>query len=130
MKVLIVDNHDQVRSELEQALMSEFGDDVSILVARDGKEGLDLYEQHPDVAVMLLDVMMPGQSGPDLLQKIRKAEEHSARHTRVFMISNAGEPYARKCKDLGIEGWLMKPLNASMVSGFLGDFARKNDLSN
>lgn len=69
MKILIVDDEPLVRRSLERAFLKN-GDRV--LTAEDGKTGLELWRQsNPDL--VLLDVLMPVMSGPQVLEEFRGA---------------------------------------------------------
>lgn len=70
--ILLVDDDDDVRSCVAEGL-EEFGHDVT--VAGDGKTGLALFaERRPDVVI--LDFLMPGMSGADIAERIRKTVPH------------------------------------------------------
>lgn len=66
-KILYVDDEDANRVVFAIALEDEF--DVS--VAKNGQEALDYLEQH-EVAIVVSDQRMPGMSGNELLQQIKK----------------------------------------------------------
>lgn len=68
--ILVVDDEAIVRQMLEVVLRrSGFG----VLLAADGPEALALYERHrPRIAVVLLDVRMPGLDGPQTLAALRQ----------------------------------------------------------
>ena len=63
VKVLIVDDEPNIRFLMEQALEELEEDyDVSLLMAEDGRQALDIiHQQRPDL--IFLDVMMPRMSG-------------------------------------------------------------------
>lgn len=71
MKILIVDDSRFLRTANERALVRA---GHNVMSASDGQEGLRLAIEHtPDFIV--LDMMLPKMSGPDVLQALRK---HSA----------------------------------------------------
>ena len=72
-KVLVIDDDPDLR-EMLRLLLSQAG--LNVVLAADGLEGLRLaQEQHPDV--ILLDVMMPGMDGHQVLRHIKKLPELS-----------------------------------------------------
>ena len=61
-KILIVDDEPHIRALLEQTLEDFEDEDVEILIAKDGQEGLEVIkEEQPDL--VFLDVMMPKMNG-------------------------------------------------------------------
>jgi class 3 adenylate cyclase len=79
--------------------------------AVDGQAALDaLHAESSDVAVVLLDVMMPGMDGYEVLATIKGDE--ALRHLPVIMISGIDELDAvAKCIELGAADFLSKPFN-------------------
>lgn len=105
-KVLIADNEANLLISLEY-LMQRQGFDVSL--ARDGNEALTMIrQQRPDLVV--LDVMMPGQSGFEICQQVRA--DPSLRHIRIVMLSaKARETDIAKGKALGADAYIVKPFS-------------------
>ena len=66
--VLVVDDQSANRIALE-ALLDDF--DIELLQAASGREALDLLAQH-DVAVVLLDVQMPGMDGYEVAREMQE----------------------------------------------------------
>ncbi len=70
--VLVVDDEHMVRIMVQLGL-ERSGFDVWI--ARNGQEAIDLYRQHAEeIAVVLLDVRMPGLDGPQTLDALREMD--------------------------------------------------------
>lgn len=67
--ILVVEDDPDVQRLLQDVLRA-FG--YRVIVARDGEEGLDLFEQHASsVALVLADLMMPKMEGRELFERIR-----------------------------------------------------------
>ncbi|MEW6501039.1 MAG: response regulator, partial [Thermodesulfobacteriota bacterium] len=47
-----------------------FEKEYDILLAEDAEKGIDLFEFHPDIAVVLADQCMPGMSGVELMSRV------------------------------------------------------------
>lgn len=105
MKALIVDDEPLVRRSLERVLKAS---GFEVILASDGIEGLRLWlEASPQV--VLLDVLMPGLSGPQVLEKV--PAEVKAR-TRIMMMSAfSGEFNQVKAIELGAHLFLAKPFD-------------------
>lgn len=67
-KILLVEDELGV-SRVTERILTNAG--YEVVVARSGMEGLSRFEKHPDVDLILSDVVMPGMSGGDLLEAIR-----------------------------------------------------------
>ncbi len=72
MRILIVDDEEVLQDVLTSLLRREGYETVS---ARSGEEGLDLLRQG-DIDLVLLDLMLPGMSGQEVLRQIRKEDPH------------------------------------------------------
>lgn len=68
-KVLIVD--DDVRNVFALTSVLE-GYGMEVLYAEDGRAGIDLLQRNPDVALVLMDIMMPGLDGYATTAAIRE----------------------------------------------------------
>ena len=84
----------------------------AVEVANDGQEAIDMWYAYP-YPLVLTDLHMPNKSGYDLVQAIRESERDNSKpsRTRVIAITaNALKGEEQKCIDLGMDGYLTKPL--------------------
>ncbi len=103
-RILLVED-DQGLSDLLSQLLQLEGYDVA--VRANGPAGL-LAAQQQEYDLMLLDVMLPGLNGFDLLQALR---EHGS-HLPVLMLTAKGDDLDRvKGLELGADDYLAKPFN-------------------
>lgn len=102
-KLLIIEDDKFLRELAVQKLFKE-GLDVS--AAMDGEQGILLAEKFtPDV--VLLDILLPGIDGFEVLKRIRANETLKA--TRVIMLSNFGQTEdLEKARVLGADKFLVK----------------------
>jgi DNA-binding response OmpR family regulator len=84
--------------------------DYEVVTAYDGAEALQKAdEERPDL--MLLDVMMPGMDGFQVLSRLRHKDE--TRYTPVVMLTAKGESKSIfKAQDLGVADYLIKPCDS------------------
>ncbi|HVA58676.1 MAG: response regulator [Gemmatimonadaceae bacterium] len=81
-----------------------------VSLAYDGREALALLEQSPDIGLVLLDVMMPYQSGLDVLAIMRA--DPRWRDVPCIMLTAAGEAeYQRRAMATGASEFLTKPFS-------------------
>ena len=71
MKILIVDDHPLILHALQEVLIS-MDRQLEVLGATDRAEALTLLARHPDCALVLLDLTLPGARGLDLLAELRR----------------------------------------------------------
>ncbi len=119
-RVLVIDDEETVRQFATQALTS-FGLDA--IVAKDGAEGLATFRVNPRaIDLVLLDLVMPGQGGEEILAGLRKIRPD----VRVLLMS--GYPEADLLRRLGPArgtlDFLAKPFTrgslAEKLRGLLG----------
>ena len=103
IRTVIVDDHAVVRSGLRLVLESE--EDIEVVAeAADARNAVfEARAHHPDV--ILLDVVMPGQSGieaiPDLLEE--------SPESKVLVLSMQDDPaYVREAFSAGASGYVLK----------------------
>ena len=102
MRILIVDDEELVRKSLERAFLQK-GHEVR--VASGGEEAIELWKSYLPEIVML-DVLMPDLSGPDVLSRINKANE-----LVVLMSAYKGKYDTSTVKSLGADEFIAKPFD-------------------
>ena len=104
--VLICDDNEVMRSLLRETLV---GRGYAIAEAQDGDESIELARKmRPDLIV--LDLMMPGQSGLDVLAILR--DEPGLAETPVVLLTAAQRAFDRVGTDVfGADRYLVKPFS-------------------
>jgi CheY-like chemotaxis protein len=69
MTILVVDDDPEVREILAETL-TEFG--YGVVQAGSGEEALPMLGARPDIGMLITDVRMPGMSGLELAEKVRR----------------------------------------------------------
>ena len=102
-RILLVDDDAEIIESLRLALEAN---GYTVLVARDGNQGLALSErENPDLVI--LDMMMPKRSGFLVLEKMRRTRETPM---RVIMITaNEGSRHKAYAEMLGVDDYIRKP---------------------
>jgi DNA-binding NarL/FixJ family response regulator len=103
IRIVLVDDHALVRTGLR--LILEKQPDMEIAgEAEDGERGLALIRQtKPDIA--LVDVHMPGVSGIEVTERVRKAKID----TRIVILTMVDEaPFPKRLLEAGASGYLTK----------------------
>ncbi len=88
-----------------------------ITLVHDGSQALSLV-QREQVDLVLLDLMMPGMNGLQVLERIKQ----DSPSTRVIMLSGFGSPeYIRQAEKAGADGFIDKPLGIEMLKKRIRD---------
>lgn len=111
-KILIADDTTVNRRMLADML----GSDYDVIEAKNGEETLDILEElHNDIAIVLLDIVMPKKDGFDVLQVMN--ERGWITKIPVIMITaEYSEDYINKASRLGAIDYVIKPFNFTIVS--------------
>lgn len=104
--VLVMDDDHAIRLGA-QAILEHVG--FSVLVAGDGREGVEIFAQHTDeIDVVLLDLNMPVMSGEEALKELLRIRPEA----RIVLVSGHDEVDAVERFDgMGLSGLLMKPFD-------------------
>jgi PAS domain S-box-containing protein len=105
--VLLVDDDEFVR-ELGAQMLTEQG--YTVLLAEDGRDALDLFEEkHPQIALVILDLIMPEMGGTECLKELLKIDPK----VRILVASGYSTDASIKDSiDMGAKGFLTKPFGA------------------
>ncbi|TFG37849.1 MAG: response regulator transcription factor [Desulfobacterales bacterium] len=107
MKILIVDDEDELRQRLRQALSNE---QYVVETAKNGDEALDNIADDDSFDLIILDIMMPGRDGLSVLKEIRK----EGINTPVLLLTALGDLDDRiRGLDQGADDYLAKPFSMS-----------------
>ena len=123
-RILIVDDDDISRHALERHLAVQ-GHDV--LTAEDGRQGWEMLQSTDGLDIVLLDIMMPGISGFELLQRMKTSP--ALQRLPVIMISALGETDAVvKCIKAGADDFLPKPFNRVLLNARINACLKRGQL--
>ena len=81
-----------------------------VTLAYDGREALDALMREPDIALVLLDLMMPQLSGLDVLARIR-ADERLKGLPCIILTAAGQEQQHRRAVELGASEFMTKPFS-------------------
>lgn len=105
-KILIVEDDPLLHGLLVGKLKALESSGITLLTAMSYDDALKTaHEAHPDI--ILLDVVLPGGSGFDLLNSLRSEEDF--KNTPVIILSNLNEDTDHeRAKQLGVSGYFIK----------------------
>ena len=108
VRVLVVDDEERLRKLVRDFLIKE---DYEVLEAYDGQEALEVFEEHPDIALILLDVMMPRLNGFDTLKEIRKKSDVPV----IMLTAKSEEEDELNGFALGVDEYISKPFSPKVL---------------
>jgi DNA-binding NarL/FixJ family response regulator len=110
VKVALIDDHPIVRQGLRNLLQTEPSFQV-VAEADDGIAGLDLVQRvRPDV--LIVDLMMPGLNGLDLIKQVLK---HLPRLRIVVLSMQSADSYVVEALNSGAAGYVLKETGPSEI---------------
>ncbi len=102
MKVLVVEDEPSLIFTLRDTLESEGYD---VVVSEEGTQAIEMVKEHkPDI--MILDIMLPGKSGYDIMEELRK-EKYT--FPVIMLTAKDQEPDKVKGLSLGADDYITKP---------------------
>lgn len=100
-QVLIAEDDDHMRDALQELLVSE---GYRVITAEDGLEALD-WMSRVSVDLVIVDILMPGLGGPELIRRLREASEWA----EVPILVLSGYADLARYRDLPVNDVQLKP---------------------
>jgi len=110
--ILIVDDEPDIVNLTERFL--KLGN-LETITASNGKDALEIIEErYNEIALVLLDIMMPGTSGYSVLKEIKANEKYKSIIVILFTVKSFNEDI-QKGKKLGADGYITKPFSGKKL---------------
>ena len=103
----MVDDSETIRNQVCGALA---GAGFAVLEAADGVEGQARIAEHPDTAVVILDINMPRMGGLEMLESL-KTNPKVALPAVLVLTTEAQQSLISRARAAGAKGWVIKPVN-------------------
>ena len=116
--ILIVDDEPDIVNLTDKFL--KLGN-FNTITCNNGRDAIEIVEEKRDeIALILLDIMMPGTSGYSVLKEIKENEKFKHIQVILFTVKSFNED-VQKGKDLGADGYLTKPFSGKDLLQFVRD---------
>jgi two-component system, OmpR family, response regulator len=114
LQVLYVDDDADIRTIVGMSLALDPA--IAVQVAASGEEGLKMLHAGPRPDIILLDVMMPGMDGPQMLDILR-ADPKSADIPVAFITAKGRQSDVESYLSRGATGVILKPFDPIRLAG-------------
>lgn len=118
MKILVVDDESRMR-KLVKDFLTRAG--YQVLEAGDGMEAMDLFYEDKDIALIILDVMMPKMDGWQVCREVR---EHS-KVPIIMLTARSEERDELQGFELGVDEYISKPFSPKILVARVGAILRR-----
>lgn len=108
IKILVVDDEMRMRKLVKDFLVRQ---DYEVLEAADGEEALDVFYAEKNIALMILDVMMPRMNGWDVVREIREISKLPI----IMLTAKADEKDELLGFELGVDEYISKPFSPKIL---------------
>ena len=122
-RVLVVDDDQESRELLSEVLEAN---GYQVKVAEGGSGIWQLLDEDEGCGIILIDLRMPGESGLELLQKLRQRKVNC---DAVIMTSFIGNAEKELALELGVKAFLEKPFRLSELLRVVGELATNKPMN-
>ncbi len=88
---------------------------MSVLTAGTGRQAIELLESTPDVAIVLMDIMMPEMDGYETIGRSSGRRVRCGRLPIIALTAKAMKGDREKCLEAGASEYLAKPVNTDQL---------------
>ncbi len=119
LKILVVDDEDRMRKLVSDFLVRN---NYEVLEAADGEQALDIFYREKDIALMILDVMMPKLDGWQVCREVRT----TSRVPIIMLTARGDEQDELQGFNLGVDEYIAKPFSPKILVARVGAILRRS----
>lgn len=108
IKILVIDDESRMRKLVKDFLSRE---GYTVLEAADGVEAMDIFYEDKDIALIILDVMMPRMDGWQVCREIRE----SSKVPVIMLTARSEERDELQGFELGVDEYISKPFSPKIL---------------
>lgn len=120
MKILVVDDDKEIAQLLEIYIKNEGYEPIS---AYNGREALTKLNTNPDIALMILDIMMPEMDGIEVIKKVRKDSQLPI----LVLSAKTGDMDKIQGLITGADDYVTKPFNPLEIMARVKSLLRRSE---
>ena len=118
LKILVVDDESRMRKLVRDFLVKN---NFEVVEAEDGEQALDIFYADKDIALIILDVMMPKMNGWEVCREIRE----SSKVPIIMLTAKGDESDELQGFDLGVDEYISKPFSPKILVARVEAFLRR-----
>ena len=123
LKILVVDDESRMRKLVKDFLTKK---NFQVLEAGNGEEARDIFYEEKDIALIILDVMMPKMDGWEVCREIRK----NSKVPIIMLTARSDERDELLGFDLGVDEYISKPFSPKILVARVEAILRRTGQSN
>ena len=123
LKILVVDDESRMRKLVKDFLTKK---NFQVLEAGNGEEAMDIFYEEKDIALIILDVMMPKMDGWEVCREIRK----NSKVPIIMLTARSDERDELLGFDLGVDEYISKPFSPKILVARVEAILRRTGRSN
>lgn len=123
LKILVVDDESRMRKLVKDFLIKK---NFQVLEAGNGEEAMDIFYDEKDIALIILDVMMPKMDGWEVCREIRK----NSKVPIIMLTARSDERDELLGFDLGVDEYISKPFSPKILVARVEAILRRTGQSN
>lgn len=108
LKILVVDDESRMRKLVKDFLVNQ---NYEVLEAGDGSAALDIFFEHQDIALLVLDVMMPKMDGWQVCKEVRNYSKVPI----IMLTAKSDEKDELLGFQLGVDEYITKPFSPKIL---------------
>ena len=120
LKILVVDDESRMR-KLVNDFLTKHG--YTVIEAADGEEAVEIFYQDKEIALIILDVMMPRMDGWQVCREIRK----NSKVPIVMLTAKSEENDELLGFDLGVDEYISKPFSPKILVARVDSILRRTN---
>lgn len=121
LKILVVDDESRMRKLVRDFLVKS---NFEVLEAGDGEEALDIFYKDKDIALIILDVMMPKMDGWQVCREIRQYSKVPI----IMLTAKSDEKDELQGFDLGVDEYITKPFSPKILVARVEAILRRSNV--
>ena len=121
LRILVVDDEARMRKLVKDFLTNK---GFQVIEAGDGEEAVDIFFAHKEIALVLLDVMMPKMDGWEVLKTIRKYSQVPV----IMLTARSEERDELQGFSLGVDEYISKPFSPKILVARVDAILRRSNV--
>ena len=118
LKILVVDDESRMRKLVRDFLVKK---DFEVLEAGDGEEALDVFYNEKNIALVILDVMMPKMDGWQVCREVRETSKVPI----IMLTARSEERDELQGFELGVDEYISKPFSPKILVARVGALLKR-----